>query len=231
MRTRTPDPLWSSADEALLHTCRLAAAVERREDLRAVPSIVGSFPPRLGPDEQLWVCGAYAAYEHVAVGDGTYRQNSFIVGGTGPLGLALLATTFGVDVLRRKQADERARADMQPRWVESQRGDLWVGRYGFYLQSSNSQLLPWSWHAISQAEVDSPHNVHLVGATAHGPVAWMLHSVYAELVFVLWALTCHPGHPQLQNGAWLPPGWLERARARYRNVPHVAGRLAAGAGP
>ena len=55
---------------------------------------------------------------------------------------------------------------------------------------------------------------------------WAIASDWAELVFVLWALARHPRHPQLINGEWLPPGWLEHAEAFQHPAPVATnGRL------
>lgn len=54
----------------------------------------------------------------------------------------------------------------------------------------------------------------LAAPSTQGTTHWLLQSQYAELVFLLWAKTRYPGHPQLQHHAWLPPNWAPWATAQ-----------------
>lgn len=57
-----------------------------------------------------------------------------------------------------------------------------------------------------------PAVLHISGNSENGPVSWLLHTQWAELVFITWALTHHPEHPQLPDSEWLPAGWVDHTR-------------------
>jgi hypothetical protein len=92
---------------------------------------------------------------------------------------------------------------------------MFVSTHGFYLRSAGG-LYPWSWGAVMAAELVAPATVQVHGEAQTGPVSWLLRSVWAELLFVLWALAVHPHHPQLASGAWMPPAWRGRPELRQQ---------------
>lgn len=69
---------------------------------------------------------------------------------------------------------------------------------------------PWR-ASVTSATMARPGAVQISGNSEHGPVSWALCSDWAELLFITRALTRHPRHPQLIDGQWLPPGWLDHA--------------------
>ena len=93
-----------------------------------------------------------------------------------------------------------------------QQGTLWVSTHGFYLHTVNG-LFPWPYDAIRSAMLVGPGSVHVQGSGDQGPTSWVLDLVWAELLLLMWARRRHPSHPQALGGAWIPPGWADRALA------------------
>ena len=207
---------WNDRDRALLHTCTIGATIVRQHGLESIAEVIASFPTTLGPDEPLWACGAYIAYEHCALGDGTYYKSNTVVAGTGPLGLGLLAASLTGSAISNSRAKNQAAADATPRWVPAHSGDIYIGPRGCYFQ--NPKVLPWGWDDIEESSMIEPGVVRWVGRSTAGQVAWLVQSGWAELVFLLWALNRHPRHPQLADGSWLPDGWIQRARLHDTRV-------------
>ncbi|MGB7799086.1 MAG: hypothetical protein WBL53_22940 [Pseudonocardiaceae bacterium] len=94
---------------------------------------------------------------------------------------------------------------------------LYLSHRGFYLHTD--RVLTWGWDDITTATMAKPGAVQIRGNSVHGPVAWALCSDWAELLFITWALTRHPRHPQLLNGQWLPPGRVDHAHTHHQPVP------------
>lgn len=192
-RRRAADQ-WTLHDTALWHTVDILAAY-LTGDLDRRPPALTSFAPAFGPDERTLVEGPFQLFHFAAAGG-----DSFFVGGSGALGLALVAGSVLHSVNRNQQ-----------RWRLADSGQLVVSTSGFYL-ASRQGLRPWSWAAVDGVTVSGPRSVTLQGRTDHGAaVSWAVNSDWSELLFVLWALTRHRRHPQLIAGSWLPPGWRERA--------------------
>jgi hypothetical protein len=199
------------------------------DGLDGIPEILSSFPPSLGPDERLWASGPYIACEFRPLGDGTWQTSNTFVAGTGTLGLSLAVGSLVAGAVSRSKARDRAAADAVARWVPAHQGQLFVSGYGFYFHTP--QVFSWRWSDIDEATVTAAGETRISGHSTRGPTMWAIASDWAELVFVLWALARHPRHPQLVNGEWLPPGWLEHARACQRPAPVATdGRLLPGPG-
>lgn len=214
-----PQPTeWTDRDAALLHTCRVVAVLQERGDVTAFPEVVGPFPPAR-VDEQFLATGPFTVWSWTALGDGSWSVSTPSVAGTGTLGLGLAAGSILGGAIARRRARREAAAAAQPRWVPISHGALYVSQHGFYLHTP--MLLTWHWDRITTADLLAPGAVHISGTSTDGPVTWLLHSNWAELVFVLWAMARHPRHPQLLTG-WLPDGWAERARAMHQPVPPLA---------
>lgn len=185
---------WTQHDTALWHTLdilamRLTGTLDRR------PTVLTSFAHAWGPDETILAQGPYELMQFTAADGG-----SFLIGGTGGLGLALLAGTAIYSANRRTE-----------KWRRVDQGQLSVSTHGFYLASA-AGLRPWSWDGIDAVTVAGPGAVYLQGRSDQGAaVCWGVGSDWSELLFVLWALARHRQHPQLLDGAWLPPGWTARA--------------------
>lgn len=225
-------PDWSEHDSAVWHTCDIASRLLAGA-LHERPGVVSPFPPQLAVDELVLVQGTYERSTYRPVGDGSWSRDGGMLLATGGPGFALSAGVAVARAAGNRRRAEQAWQDAQPRWVVDERGTLWVSTAGFYLQTPVG-LFPWAWGSVRAVTLVGPGLVQLHARCGAGEVSLLLGSVWAELLLVLWALDVHPGHPALQAGAWLPPGWRERCVAagygeRLAASPaaeRVVGRLA-----
>ncbi|MFC7403595.1 hypothetical protein [Georgenia alba] len=203
---------WTTADSARLAACRAHVELRTGRPLTPPLDLAVTFRPAFGPDEVMMAAGRFELLNFQAVGDGSYRRGGGLFLGTGPVGLAITgvvaATTFAGNRSRKKKAQE----DAVPRWVKVDGGQLVVSDRGFYLETPRG-LHIWNYEDIHQVQMVGAGELLLAGRSASGPVRWILRSDWAELVFVLWVNRYQPNHPQLDRGAWLPPGWIEHVRA------------------
>lgn len=203
-----PSQPWTDHDSAVWHTCDIASRL-LGDGLDKRPAVPSPFPPQLAEGERLLVEGAYDLSTYRPVGDGSHTPSSGVFLATGRTGLALTAGFAVVRAAGNRRRAEHAWQDAQPRWVVDERGALWVSTAGFYLHTPNG-LRPTPWRSVRAATLAGPGAVQLHLTSRDGEQSWLIQSWWAELMFVLWALAVHPGHPTLQAGAWLPPGWRER---------------------
>jgi hypothetical protein len=203
---------WTDADQALLYTCHLAADLLAGRPMRPAP-VRAPFPPRYSVEETYLASGPFTLSIHAAPGDGSYMHDSSFFFATGRGGLAATAGFAAVRAMgnsrRRAQAQEQAIA----RWLPRHAGEVTVSDHGMYLRNIQD-FFAWDWHSIDSAEVVAFNTVILAAPSTQGTTHWLLQSQYAELVFLLWAKTRYPGHPQLQHHAWLPPNWAPWATAQ-----------------
>lgn len=153
-----------------------------------------------GHERQAWVSAPSRIFELRAAGNGTYNQSGGFVFGTGTLGMAMIAGSLIGNAISNSNARARALADAQ---------------------------VAFRWH------LDASLHVTNDGFILHTPqhvLTWQILCPYAELLFVLWALAKHPDHPQLADGSWLVPGWLEFARSQGRD-PRLSSPILTRTGP
>ncbi|WNB85526.1 hypothetical protein [Cellulomonas sp. ATA003] len=207
------EPAYSEHDAAVWHTRSMLHALwEGRVD--RLPHVPTTFLPQLGPDERVVARGGFELLTFRPLGDGALQPGSggfFFATGRG--GLAATAAVAGVRALNDRSRRRAAAEAAVPRWVVDAGGVVFVSTHGFYLDTGHT-LQPWAWPHVDSMELAGPGAVHVRGRTAQGPVSWTLRTDWAELVFVLWCLARHPGHPQLGSGAWIPAGWAEREEHR-----------------
>lgn len=212
---REPVRVWMSADTALWQTCHIAHDLTHG---RAPEYRVDTLFP-LGPGEQAVAAGTLNVDAFYAIGDGSYTTSTTFAMGTGLFGLALAAGTLAASAAGNAASRNRAAADAQVTWRPLFNGVVYVTLSGFFIQTMEG-LFPWTWESIDLMQVIGYNCVILQGRSSSGVVTWRLTSEWAELVFVLWALARHPQHPQLRDGSWLPPNWLQWAATQgYR--PHL----------
>jgi hypothetical protein len=207
-------PPWTPRDEVLRYTCYLAALLSGGHSTQDVVEVLAPFPPTNADDEKLWATGPFVLSDFRALGDGSWQVSTPVVFGTGAIGVGLVAGSLVGGSIAKSRARRAAQAAAVPRWVPIEQGQLYLSQYGFYMHTPN--VLRWSWSEVTGASVVAPATVHFTGNSVDGPISWLLQSDWAELLFVTWALTIHPRHPQLLTGGWLPPGWLEHARFHHR---------------
>lgn len=206
---------WTHRDDVLLYTCHLAGLMSSGADLSEMHEVLAPFPP--AAEERLLAAGSFTLSDWRALGDGSWEVSTPFVFGTGALGVGLVAGSLVGGAVARSRARREAAAAAVPRWVPIEHGMLYVSRYSFYLHTP--RVLRWQWAHINAANMVGSGAIHFSGDSKNGPISWLLTSDWAELVFVTWALQQHPRHPQLLTGGWLPPGWVEHARARHQPMP------------
>lgn len=204
---RVPVPAWTQHDAALWHTCEIASDLAAGRMPTSTREVLAPFPPRLGPGERFWASGGFDLLRLQAAGDGSYMHSSGMFFATGAVGLAATAAFAVGQAAGNRSRREAAAAATVPQWTVVDQGELFVSAFGFYLQSQG--IWPWQWAAVNGAQMVAPRQVELYGDSEGGPVHWIVTSDWAELLFITWALTIHPRHPQLIGGGWLPPGWLQ----------------------
>lgn len=209
-------PGWTTRDEVLRYTCVLADELAAGGPVASAGEVAAPFPPALGEELPLWGAGSFTLHEWRAPGDGSWQPNRTVAFGTGAVGAGLMIGSLLGGVIANSQARREAEAAAIPRWTQTAGGGLYLSHCGFYLHTD--RVLTWGWDDITTASITEPAAVHLCGNSVHGPMSWLLRSDWAELLFVTWALTCHPRHPQLANGQWLPPGWLDHADRHHQPV-------------
>jgi hypothetical protein len=202
---------WSRHDAAVLVTVEIVAALVAGDRGRLRP-VAADFPVHLSPDEALLAVGGVDVLSFRSAGDGTYAHQRPVVFTVGRPGTAAALTGAAVSAAGNRVRRRRAAADMQARWLLDDRGWIWVSSAGFYLRTP-SGLFPWPWGAVRAVSLLEPGAVRLDGTGESSSVSWVLRTDWAELVLLLWTLARHPSHPQLQDGSWMPAGWLDRARA------------------
>ncbi len=208
---------WTSRDEILLYSCRIADTIRSGGDVSVIPEVLAPFPPPLSPLERLWAAGPFTLLDFRTLGDGSWQTNSFLVGGTGKVGMGLLAGSLIGNAAARSRARSAAAADAVPRWVPIDQGMVFASQFGFHMHTPS--VLSWSWESVTGANMVAPGAMQFSGESRNGPVSLMLQSDWAELIFITWAMARHPRHPQLVSGGWLPPGWVGHAATHRQSVP------------
>lgn len=213
-----PGP-FTEADAAIWHTLAIngdldAGALGNRPSL---PSYI-----RLEHGEKLLAQGPFHLMEHRAVGDGSYAHNSSMFYASGAAGhAATVAFAMGRASGNAKRRAQAA-ADAVPRWVPLGSGTASVTTHRVWFEEP-SRLYAWPWEAMTSTRLMAPHQLQFSGNTERGePVSWILDSDWAELCFTLWARAVYPQHPQFLDHAWIPPGFVERARAAGYDPPPIS---------
>jgi hypothetical protein len=218
-RRRSPDPAWTARDDVLRYTCMLAdeLAVGLSRPVASAAQVAAPFPTTLGEQQPLWASGSYTLHAWRAPGDGSWQANRTLAFGTGALGGGLVLGMLVGEMIGNSRARRAAEAAAIPRWMQIGHGTLYLGHRGFY-RYTPQLLAPCEWADITAATMTGAGAVRISGNSTDGPPGtWLLCSVWAELLFVTWALTRHPRHPQLIDGQWLPTGWLDHANRPATN--------------
>lgn len=167
----------------------------------SIPSVTATFALS-EPTEKCFAQGEFVLAEFRAVGDGTYLHNgSWFVAG-GPVGALATVGFMTGRALRNGARKREAARDAVPRWIECDRGRLWVSSHGIYFHSQQGfQRLHWG--SLANGEMVGPGQ--FMFATYEQGDQLILASVWAELAFTSWARARHPNHPQYVSRTWLPP--------------------------
>lgn len=195
--------VWTPTDTALWNTCRVAYILEKTGE--TPQESVGTMFPLVAGERALAV-GPLIVDEYKAAGDGSYQTSTFVAGGTGVFGLAMLAATAGGSAIGNANRRARAAQDATLAWRPQTSGHVTVTTLGFYIHDLQG-LWRWDWGSIDLLQVAGPSTVVMQGRSTRGPLTWRLFSDWAELIFVLWAHARYRQHPQYLTGAWIPEGW------------------------
>jgi hypothetical protein len=220
-KQRPSGPAWTVRDQVLQYTCELACELAAGGPVVSAGEVPAPFAPALGEELPLWGAGPFALYEWRAPGDGSWQSDRMMIFGTGAVGAGLMIGSLIGGAIADSRARHAAEAAAIPRWMSIEHGELYLSHRGFYLHTP--RVLVWGWDSVTAATIIEPAAVRISGHSVHGQVCWLLRSDWAELLFVTWALTRHPGHPQLVNNQWLPPGWLTHAHTHHKSI-RVTGR-------
>lgn len=212
---------WTERDSILWQTCAWVAAAVGGQEVVPRGTVLTNFAPQGGPDDVLLCAGPFERLTFRALGNGTYDHNGGFFFATGRLGIAVSAGVLLARGLTNHARRTSAAQAAVPRWVVEEQGTFTVGTRGFHL-SNSSGVFYWGWGAITSITITGPGYFEMFGESTNGPVHWTFATPWAELIFALWALTCHPRHPQLVTGQWLPSGFLQWV-AQHGYEPPLAG--------
>ncbi|MBM7847885.1 hypothetical protein [Arthrobacter roseus] len=201
---------WTARDDALWATAEIGVLLKRGQLHLRVPKAVPFSMQFGGTDERIFAHGPFKLLEWRAPEDGYYMHNSSSFVAVGRGALPAMVGFAAVRAMGNASRRSRARAMAQPQWMQIDQGTLNVGNYGFYMHTPHA-ILAWDFSSVHLASLAGPSSLNIQGQSATGPVSWVLNSDWAELVFLLWASTCSPTHPQLIGRDWLPEEWLTRA--------------------
>lgn len=205
---------WTEHESALWQTCNYLVEIFDHDRLPAHIPI--AFAHQFSSDEVVFAWSEFQRSWFGAAGDGSYNSSTFVVGGLSAGGLALGAATLGASALRNSSKKARARLDATDMWRPFDQGHLYISSGGFYLQSQHG-LLPFSFGSIAQADLGAPGVlVYMAYMDGGGQEQFALTTIYAELIFALWAYSHAPHHPKLQNLGFLPSEFV--ARVQYAGV-------------
>gem|GEM_PF-1413956 len=177
-----------------------------------VPGIRTQTMFRLPQGVVAFLSGPSQVLELRAAGDGSYTTSSTLVWGSGLIGLAALGATAATSASNNARARQAAALNAQVAFRHQFDANLYVTNTGWIFHTGQG-VLTWQHSDVDAMHMIGPNAVVLQGNSDRGRITWQLRSPFSELVFVLWALDQHPDHPQLMDGSWLQPGWLDHAHA------------------
>ena len=204
-----PQREWTDNDQALLYTVHLVADLLADRPMRPAP-VRTPFPPQYAREEQYLASSNFTLYSYRGLGDGSYMHDSSFFFATGSGGLAATAGFAAARALGNSRRRNQAARDAVARWLPRHTGEVTVSDHGVYFRNLQD-FFAWHWGAIDSAEMMGFNQLVIAAPSTAGTMHWMLESLYAELVFALWAKARHPSHSQLVTGDWLPENWLRWA--------------------
>jgi hypothetical protein len=192
-------------DTVRLITCRLVNDLL----LGRLPYARYPTPFRLADGVHAMVNGPIEINEYKSAGDGSYLHTRGFVAGPGPVGLFLLPVSLAFIAAGNAKRRQQAAA-----FRFEFGGQVHVTTNGFVLDDERT-LAYWTTSDIASMEVVDPGQgvTMMQGQSDRGPVKWLLHTPWAQLIFAVWALREYPRHPQLVDGEWMSDLWLDYARS------------------
>ncbi len=201
---------WSAHESALWWTCNVVRDLTRSGRLPA--PIPVAFAKQLGQDEFVYQWGSYDRSWFGAAGSADYRESWLVAGGLSPMGMRMGVLTLGASAILNARRRARAEQAATPQWRPEGSGTIYISTHGYYLASANG-FHPFASHQVMTASLVQPGVIAYDLAMADGsPQRFAMRTIWAELIFVTWALRHCASHPQLQNLGWLPDEFMERIR-------------------
>ncbi len=206
---------WTPHESALWRTCEIVAGLVRRGEPPEPMRV--SFAHQLGVDERIFATSDYQRGWYGAGGDGSYRTSTFVAGGFSPLGVVLGAATLGASIAGNSARKANARRAAEQRWRTFDVGQIYVSTHGFYLLPSTGGVLAFGLSSLLQVDLGAPGVlVADISMDSGSQEQFAITTVWAELLFVLWARDYCPNHPRLERLGFLPQEFL--ARVEYAGV-------------
>ena len=209
---------WNTHDEALLTALTWREAIRRGEPPAAGQPESARVTMCLGEGERELAQGTYKGCVWGVEGDGSYVRSTTLE----VRGYRVVASESLTDMALNWYNQSRAIAAATPHWITVATGGLVVTSLGVYFEQRDGTWVGWAWANLTGVRVSRPGSVEVSFGTDEGAATELLVSIHAELVFLAWAAAVHPDHPQLVGDSWLPPGWVDFARAHGRLPAHAS---------
>ncbi|KNX38860.1 hypothetical protein [Luteipulveratus halotolerans] len=209
-------PALNNLDAAIWHTIDINAAIDQN-NLDSRPVLTTAFPVFDG--ERVLSQGTFTLYDFRALGDGTYAHNSGFFYASGGFGAALTLGAAAGRMAGNSRRKREAQAAAIPRWTPIDTGYLHVTTHRACFQTSTN-FFTWDYGSMTTVQLVGCTQMQFTGSTDDGrQICWIVDSVWAALLFTIWARRCHVQHPQFVSRVWIPQGWYERARASSYGLP------------
>jgi len=209
--------LWTATDSARFSACEVYTWLRNGQPLRPVAPTRNSFRPQFSTTEFMLASGPFELLEYSGLGNGSYIHHGGMA-----IGSPLFTAAFFASQAIANSANRNAAAQAAiPRWHVTNKGLLTVSTSGFYLEEQ-AGLFAWDVSSINSLEVIAESAVLMRGQSTQGSVSWIIHSDWAELIFVIWAAAMHPQHPQFSTGAFISSEWVNKVHANGYVLPGEA---------
>ena len=209
---------WRPHDEVLVTALRWRQATKRGEPVGAGESVDAFRPLVLGDGERALAVGGYQGGRWGAEGDGSYIQTKVVYARYFDFSLTAEMINVAANAFRQAAAEKAA----TPHWIWDAPASVVVTNLGVYFELAGGDWLELAWESFSEARILAPGALELIVAVDGNQVSRMVASHNAELMFLAWAAVVSPDHPQFTDDSWLPPGWIDFARAHGRLPAPIA---------
>ena len=207
---------WSPHELALWWTCEVMRDRLRHE--RWPDAVPASFARQFHQEERIFQWGNYQRSWFGAAGDVSNHSSMFSMGGFGAAGVAVGGAPAGAAPPNGSANGSPIRTSAAhhdvTEWRPIDQGLLYLSSHGYYLLPSTGVVLSFPLESMVQADVGGPGVLLGTYSMANGSQEqFSVASVWAELLFVMWAHEHCPDHPRLTNLGFLPPEFVERVQA------------------
>ncbi len=192
---------WSARDEALFTTYEVHAYIVSGQ---TPPAIAQRFRLTGGPDEVLLASGEY---ERRWLGKGHVPERK-------RTGIGTYVLTLGWAPLAKGATRTVKKLLAGQRWRDLDRGEISISTWGYYLRTTGGNFLPFNFTSSVEVEIVDEGVIETLIQFDDGSLGkFQIESNWAELIFLLWADSVAPTHPQYTR---MPDEFRERARAAGR---------------